>query len=976
MKKKVLGIINLLLSGEVIEYLRINAKPILHTPNHPHEIVTKLVKSLFLEEAYFELFGGDVEIPFGLIVVGNSAKDAKKYSSFESDRMVTLALGNFITQFSNTIKNISFYKAWHTEKQSLEENIILRTQKISEQKKTFEAIYKTSKDGISILDVETSAFLDVNQAFADMTGFTREELLKTSCIKLAAPEDKTRSRDIIQEVIKKGFVKDFEKSCVIKDDVKIVTSMSLTLMSDKKTILTSVKDITKQKELEQNLLESKIKAEDATKAKSEFLANMSHEIRTPMNGIIGMSHLALGSGLNDKQRNYIQKIDSSAKSLLGIINDILDFSKIEAGKLNIDKVNFNLFKVVDSVINLIEMKAHDKNLELIVSYASDLGKDFYGDNLRITQILTNLVGNSIKFTSSGEIGIYISKASQDKIRFEVKDTGIGLTPQQQAKLFQSFSQADGSTTRKYGGTGLGLTISKQLVELMDGKIWVESELGKGSNFIFEIELPQNKTEKKEFTSFKGKKVLIVDDNETWHEILSNILEMFDVTVETALSGQEAIDKIKECNNVYDLVLMDWNMPGLDGIETSRIINNECSICSKQDECNTKLPPTVVMVSSFRQESIVKLAEDVGIEAFLQKPINPSMLNDVLSGIFLDYIKDMNFAHQSKEVGLKDEIKTLSGSHILLAEDNSINQEIILGLLEETGIVVDIANNGQEAVDKFSVDSKHELILMDLQMPVMDGFEATKIIRDSNAEIPIVALTANAMIEDVQRTQKAGMNEHLNKPIDVEKLYETLLKYIIKKVEIADTKLNTASENLIPDFETIDKTLGLLHMGGSEKLYMKVLNNFVEDYKDFNINNVEVDEFKRATHTLKGLSANIGAVALNVLVSEIDETGDKSLLLKLYESLNITIKDIQEKLIPVVEKDVAANKDEIETSKRDELFLKLQEAVEKKAPKDSKLIMAEMDTYKFSDEDTELLTKIKEYMKKYKFKEISQLLEDK
>ncbi|NOQ30514.1 MAG: response regulator [Helicobacteraceae bacterium] len=974
-EKKVLGIINLLLSGEVIDYLRINAKPILHTQNNPNKIVEKLVKSLFLNEAYFELFGGDIEIPFGLIVVGNGTKDIEKYSSIQIDKMVTLALGTFITQFSNTIKSVIFYEAWHNEKQSLEENIIQRTKKINEQKKTFEAIFKISNDGISILDSETSAFLDVNQAFADITGFTKEELLRTSCIKLTSQEDKIRSQEIIQEVIKKGFVKDFIKTCIIKDGVRILTNMSLTLMSDKKTILASVKDITKQKELEQKLIESKIKAEDATKAKSEFLANMSHEIRTPMNGIIGMSHLALGTELNNKQRNYIQKIDSSAKSLLGIINDILDFSKIEAGKLNIEKLDFNLFKVMDSVINLVEIKAHEKNLELIISYATNLGKYFYGDSLRISQILTNLLGNAIKFTSSGEIGIYISKIEKNKIRFEVKDTGIGLTQEQQTKLFKSFSQADGSTTRKYGGTGLGLTISKQLVELMDGKIWVESEVNKGSNFIFEIELPQNETKKKELTSFKGKKVLIVDDHETWHEILKNILKMFDITVETAFSGQEAIDKIKECNNVYDLVLMDWNMPGLDGIETSRIIKNECMTCSKQNSCDTKLPPTVVMVSSFRQESIVKLAEEIGIEAFLQKPINPSMLNDVLSGVFLDYIKDVNYTHQSKELELKENLKTLNGSKILLAEDNSINQEIIIGLLEDTGIDVDIANNGKEVVDKFTTDNEYELLLMDLQMPIMDGFEATKIIRSINKEIPIVALTANAMLEDVEKTRKAGMNEHLNKPIDVQKLYKTLLKYISKKSDISDTKHSSTSNNLIPDFDTIDKKLGLSHMGGSNKLYSKILNNFVEDYKDFNIDNVTEDEFKRATHTLKGLSANIGAMALNILVSKIDETGDKSILSKLYESLNIVIKDIEDKLVTTAKEHIEIEKNVIDIDQTAKLFLKLQAAVEKKAPKDTKVIIEELETYALSYKYCELLKQVKEYVKKYKFKEILELLED-
>jgi len=636
------------------------------------------------------------------------------------------------------------------------------------------------------------------------------------------------------------------------------------------------------------------KANEATRTKSEFLANMSHEIRTPMNGIIGMSHLALLTSLDDKQKNYLQKIDDSAKSLLGIINDILDFSKIEAGKLTIEKIEFDLFKTIDGVIDLIEFKAHEKNLELVVNYDVKMGKNFYGDSLRISQILTNLMSNAVKFTGSGEVGIYIKKitssTSSDFIQFEVKDTGIGLSPEQQEKLFKSFSQADGSTTRKYGGTGLGLTICKQLVELMEGKIWVESELGKGSSFIFEIELTQQKESLKDITFFNDKHILVVDDSESWQQILNTLLQSFGFSVDFVSGGRQALEKLhKLSNKYYDIILMDWNMPHLDGIETTRKINEFC-----QEE-NTA---TIIMISAFKQQSIITSAKEVGIDVFLQKPINPSILNNVLTDILLGD-KTNSFSEQTASASrLKNDIDVLQGSKILLAEDNLINQEIIIGLLENSGIKIDIANNGQEAISYFE-GNQYDLILMDLQMPVMDGYQATKLIRNKNKDIPVIALTANAMREDVEKTQAIGMNEHLNKPVDVEKLYKTLLKYISKKNRVSEQLVNKEKEVIKSknkdSFINLDMKTGLFYFANNKKLYFKILINFAQEYKNLNLDNLSDDEFKRATHTIKGLSASIGATALSAITIELDRTQDKTLLPQFYQALNDVVSDIEEKI---------------------------------------------------------------------------------
>jgi len=632
------------------------------------------------------------------------------------------------------------------------------------------------------------------------------------------------------------------------------------------------------------LTAAKKKAEEATVTKSTFLANMSHEIRTPMNAISGMLYLMKQTRLNSTQSGYVNKIENSANSLLGLINDILDFSKIEAGKLAIEKIDFDLHTVIENVTTLVELKASEKGLEFVVSYDQGMNMNLHGDPLRLGQVLTNLANNAVKFTQTGEVGIYVTRLEQDSYRFKVHDTGIGMTPEQQSRLFQSFSQADAGTTRKYGGTGLGLAISKQLVEMMGGCIWVESVVGQGSTFTFEVTLGEQESKPETLRQFPDKKVLIVDDTPSWQKILTRLLKGFNISVSTADSGEEAIAMICRQKQDFDLVLMDWKMPGLDGIETAKKIREQCQ----------SLPPTIIMVSAYRQESLLNAAKDQGIEIFLQKPVNPSLLYTVIMETFGEKIK--HEYHKTVQCSsLKNELTTLSGSTILLAEDNSMNREIVHGMLSHSGILILDAVNGREVVEMVDAEpDKYELILMDIQMPEMDGYEATGLIRKKSSTLPIIALTANALVSDIAKTREAGMQEHLNKPIDVEKLFATLLKYISKKCEAKavpdEMALEEDSDGALPDMIHVDTRAGLSRVMGDAKLYKKLLGDFANSYGTLETS-PNGEDFKRIIHTIKGLSAAIGAKKLSEVSKTLEDDPNIENLATFQKQLNLVCDEI-------------------------------------------------------------------------------------
>ena len=631
----------------------------------------------------------------------------------------------------------------------------------------------------------------------------------------------------------------------------------------------------------EDLDEEKAKAQEATRAKSDFLANMSHEIRTPMNAVIGMAHLALKTELTPKQEDYLSKIQSSANSLLGIINDILDFSKIEAGKLDMEAVEFDLLETLDNVANVITVKAQEKeNLEVLFSLDPQVPNFLVGDPLRLNQVLVNLGNNAVKFTAQGEIVLtarVVNKRSDDEVtlQFSVRDTGIGMTAEQQAKLFQAFSQADTSTTRKYGGTGLGLTISKRLVNMMGGEIWTESEPGQGTTFNFTAEFGLAKAMvKRHFepsADLRGLKVLVVDDNATSREILQDILESFTFEVYLAASGEEALEEIERADGdkPFELVIMDWKMPGMDGIEASKRIKSHQKLTEV---------PAIVLVTAYGREEVMRQADEIGLDGYLLKPVNASLLFDAIMQALGKEVQGVFRAGRKKEQSA-GELSAISGARVLLVEDNEINQQVAQEILQGAGLIVTVVNNGQEGVDA-ARQNQYDAILMDIQMPVMDGHTATREIRNLKSEIrnvPIIAMTAHAMAGDEQKSLDAGMDGHVTKPIDPDQLFATLQKWIKpgeKRIKDQPPQISTQhpeSDPSVPGEAALPESLpgfdlaaGLQRLMGNKRLYRKLLVDFGTKYTETagEIRGaLDAKDFEQAhslVHNLKGLAGNLEA----------------------------------------------------------------------------------------------------------------------
>ena len=782
---------------------------------------------------------------------------------------------------------------------------------IRESEERLSNILKTTSEGFWLIDPDDIT-LDINDAMCeilqrpseDVVGKSINDFLDDKNIKLVREQEKIRGEG------DKGL---YEISLLRADGATVPCLVNAAPLLDangnKIGSFGMFTDITERKHMEDELIDAKHTAIEASKAKGDFLANMSHEIRTPMNAVIGMTHLALKTELTPKQQDYLHKIQSSANSLLGIINDILDFSKIEAGKMDMESVDFNLEEVLDNLGNLVTVKAQEKeDLEVLFATARNVPRFLVGDPLRLGQVLINLANNAVKFTDVGEIVVSteLVKKSTDRItvKFSVSDTGIGLTEEQAGKLFQSFTQADTSTTRKYGGTGLGLTISKRLVEMMDGEIWADSEPGQGSTFSFTATFGIGREEvKKRFApspDLRGMKVLVVDDNPTSREILRDMMESFSFEVTLAATGQEGITEIEKADRdkPFEMVIMDWKMPGMDGIEASRRIKEHPTLSHI---------PHVVMVTAYGREEVMRKVEKVGLDGFLLKPVSPSVLFDTVMQAYGQEVAETSQISQRQ--GKADALERIHGAKVLLAEDNEINQQVAKEILEGAGLVVSLADDGRQAVNMVK-ENHYDAVLMDIQMPVMDGYQATRKIREwetevslrraqssrgqktedrkegsalspQSSELPIIAMTAHAMAGDEEKSLQAGMNGHVTKPIDPDHLFATLQKWIQptdKNAPIRPAATETVSQkpelpDSLPGFNLAE---GLNRLQGNQKLYRKLLLDFGAKYTAVTaeirnaLDNGDLKQTHSLIHNLKGLAGNLAASELQAAAVEMEK----------------------------------------------------------------------------------------------------------
>jgi len=666
----------------------------------------------------------------------------------------------------------------------LDQRVRDRTAELAAERHLLRTLIDNVPDAIYAKDTE-SRYILVNQAMAAGVDTTPAELLGRTVFDCYPPEQAQRFFDDDREVMRSGQALIGREELALDRSTggqRWMLTTKVPLRDDSGRIVGIVgisRDIGELRRV-QELRIAKERAEAANEGKSRFLANMSHEIRTPMNAILGMSQLALQSGLNDTQARYVTHVQRAAESLMSILNDILDLSKIEAGHLRMERVEFDLDDVLDRLAAVIGLKAEEKGVELVYALPPRLPRRLLGDPTRLGQVLLNLASNAVKFTERGEVLVSVTQLAREenavRLLFEVSDTGIGLQAEEIARLFEPFTQADSSTTRRFGGTGLGLAISRHLVQMMGGEITVDSEPGRGSRFRFSTRFGVPgvaAATQPGFEQIHGLRVLVVDDNECAREQMADMARAMSLDARTAADGGSALTAIAAADDEdrsFDVLLLDWKMPGMDGVEVARRLTG-MTLRHK--------PPAVLMVTAFSRDEARRHATEAAapLAAMLTKPVTPSTLLDACLDVLLPS-RPGSATLQSEDATIAHQRQSLAGARLLLVEDNPVNQELACELLRGAGIEVAVADNGVRALHMLAQQT-FDGVLMDCQMPELDGYETTRRLRQDARwqHLPVIAMTANAMVGDRDKALAAGMNDHIAKPIKLAQLFGTLARWI-------------------------------------------------------------------------------------------------------------------------------------------------------------------------------------------------------
>ena len=753
---------------------------------------------------------------------------------------------------------------------TVEERIRERTAELWQTEEQFRSAFDSAAIGMAMFTTD-GRFTRVNRVLCEMVGYTEAELLATGFDRLTHPDDRAADAEYVARM-NSGESPTYqrEKRYLHEGGQVVWVQVNVSLVHDADGrphhVVSQILDVSARKRAEQALRQATAAAEAGSKAKSEFLANMSHEIRTPMNGILGMTDLILETDLSPEQRESIGLVKSSADALLTVINDILDFSKIEAGKLDIDPVPFSVRDAVGDTLKALAGRAHAKGLELACDAHPDVPDMLVGDANRLRQVLTNLVGNAIKFTDRGEVVVRCERADEPgaavRLRFRVTDTGIGIPANKLKAVFEPFTQADGSTTRKYGGTGLGLTICQRLVELMGGRVWAESEPGKGSTFSFEVRVERARGSVERAVEapvdLEGVPVLIVDDNATNRRVLAETVRHWGARPTCTASGPEALDELRWAvanGTPFPLVLLDGMMPGMDGFTVAERIGREPALAGV----------AILMLTSADGHGDAARCRDLGVAAYMIKPVKPAELNRAIAAaLHAPGAAPVGPRYVARTEHRPADAPPVRPLRVLLAEDNAVNQRVVVRLLEKFGHAVTVTGDGRLTLAALDA-ARFDVVLMDVQMPEMDGFEATRLIREREAGTghrqPVVAMTAHAMKGDRERCLAAGMDDYVSKPVQRAELLR-VLEWAAGLAPVA-VSAPTPPPRALALAPALDRASAVERLGGDEGLFAEVASLFQTDSRTLlgdirrAVASGDAACVHRAAHGLKGAAGYVG-----------------------------------------------------------------------------------------------------------------------